>query len=89
MNWYQLGAKETLNSLGSTENGLSSKKAEKHLALFGPNKLVDEENPIEPGKNTPVSNRLRVFKRAAISARTVMVRYPRQASDAARDGAGQ
>lgn len=43
MNWYQLGAKEILNSLDSSENGLSSENAEKHLARFGPNKLVDEE----------------------------------------------
>lgn len=43
MNWYQLGVKETLNSLGTSENGLSPEKARKRLAEYGPNKLADEE----------------------------------------------
>ncbi|MCL7487245.1 MAG: HAD-IC family P-type ATPase [Desulfobulbaceae bacterium] len=43
MNWYQLGAKEALDRLDTSENGLSPEKAAKMFARHGPNKLVDEE----------------------------------------------
>lgn len=43
MNWYQLDGKEILQSLGSSENGLTDDRIKKRLAQYGPNKLVEAE----------------------------------------------
>ncbi len=43
MNWYQLSAKEVLQKLGSSEQGLSSTEAKQRLEKYGPNKLAEEE----------------------------------------------
>lgn len=43
MNWYQLGVKEVLQKLGTSESGLTSVEARQRLEQYGPNKLVEEE----------------------------------------------
>jgi len=43
MNWYQLGVKEILQKLETSENGLSEKDVRERLEQYGPNKLADEE----------------------------------------------
>lgn len=42
MNWYQLGIKEILKQLESSENGLSENEAQQRLVRYGPNKLAQE-----------------------------------------------
>jgi hypothetical protein len=34
MNWYQLGVKEVLHKLGTSENGLSDSEAKQRIAAF-------------------------------------------------------
>ncbi|GFP26952.1 P-type Ca2+ transporter type 2C [Candidatus Hakubella thermalkaliphila] len=43
MQWYKLTIKETLNSVGTTEYGLSDEEAESRLTKFGPNQIEEEE----------------------------------------------
>lgn len=43
MNWYQLGVKEVLQKLGTSESGLTGVEARQRLEQYGPNKLVEEE----------------------------------------------
>ena len=43
MEWYQQEHQQTLDTLQSTETGLSSLEAQNRLAQYGLNKLADEE----------------------------------------------
>ncbi len=41
--WHNLGVTEVISSLGSSDQGLSSKEAQERLAEFGPNELKKEK----------------------------------------------
>ncbi len=43
MRWHQLDHNEVLQKLQTSEAGLSESEAEKRLAFYGPNRLVEEE----------------------------------------------
>ncbi|MEJ5301027.1 MAG: HAD-IC family P-type ATPase [Thermodesulforhabdaceae bacterium] len=43
MEWYRMSVSEVLNRLGSSEKGLTSEEAQKRLAVYGLNKLKEEE----------------------------------------------
>lgn len=43
MNWYQLGVKEILQRLDTSENGLTDTEAGNRLEQYGPNRLAEEE----------------------------------------------
>lgn len=43
MKWYQVSAKEVLQKLATSENGLTSEEAKKRFIQYGPNKLTEEE----------------------------------------------
>ncbi len=42
-NWYNLGTKEVISNLGSSDQGLSSGESEKRLAQYGLNELKEEK----------------------------------------------
>ncbi len=42
-NWYNLKPAEAISSLNSSSHGLSQQEAQKRLAQFGPNELVEKE----------------------------------------------
>jgi len=42
-NWYNLQSSSVLTSLNSSSNGLSQEEAQKRLAQYGPNELVEKE----------------------------------------------
>jgi len=48
-NWYNLKPAEVISSLNSSSHGLSQEEAQKRLAQFGPNELVEKEK-ISPWK---------------------------------------
>lgn len=43
MKWYELGIREVLQRLGTSENGLGEEDVRERLGQFGPNKLAEEE----------------------------------------------
>jgi magnesium-transporting ATPase (P-type) len=43
MHWYQMKAQETLEKLGTTDDGLTGQEAARRLEQYGPNKLAEEE----------------------------------------------
>lgn len=51
MNWYQIGIKEILHRLNTSEKGLSSEEARERVEKYGANRLADEEK----------INRLKIF----------------------------